>query len=211
MRECRVLLVEDNSFTRSTVAASLEAEGLIVVDAVGSAWEALAAAQEFDIDCAVIDLHLGRGPSGIDVAHGLRQSQPRMGIVILTSYADPRLLSSDQRDLPYGASYVVKKDIESTSQLRSQVEAALDFDGARTPRRAYGISLTDTQVNLLKMVAEGLTNAEIARRRGTTDRSVEITLARIVKRLNLNPCPSENPRVLLAQAYFEMISGVDGP
>lgn len=69
MRRLKVLLVEDNDFTRSTVAASLRAEDCQVVAAVSTAKEAVTVASEHDIDCAVIDLHLGPGPTGIDLAH----------------------------------------------------------------------------------------------------------------------------------------------
>lgn len=70
VRRLRVMLVEDNDFTRSTVASSLREEDCDVVAAVATARDAMLAAESHDIDCAVIDLHLGQGPSGIDVPMG---------------------------------------------------------------------------------------------------------------------------------------------
>lgn len=209
MSRMNVLLVEDNDFTRSTVAASLEAEGCVVVASVPSAREAVTAAVEQSIDCAVIDLHLGTGPTGIDVAHALRKDDPDLGIVILTSYADPRLLSADQRPLPEGAVYVVKNDIHSTAQLRAKVDAACGV-GDSAAAGSGRVPLTDGQVEVLRMVAMGLTNAEIARRRVVTERSVETALSRTVRRLGLEPDEGENSRVLLTQAYFAMIGGAGG-
>ena len=210
----RVLLIEDNNFTRSTVAAGLRAENCIV-QAVATAREAITAAQDSPADCAVIDLHLGRGPSGIDVAHGLRDRDSSIGIVILTSFTDPRFMGNDQREVPAGTVYAVKNDVDSTSQLRDYVDRAIEAARSEqaAPRGAAGaatstrIPLTDTQVEVLRLVAQGLTNAEIARRRVTSERTVEITIARIVKRLELQPTDTENSRVLLTQTYYELIGG----
>ena len=210
----RVLLVEDNNFTRSTVAAGLRAEGC-GVHSVATAREAITAAANTSFDCAVIDLHLGRGPSGIDVAHGLRERHANMGIVLLTSFVDPRFLSDDSRDLPVGTVYLVKNDVDSTAQLKDCVDGAIEAvrghqtkpRGVRGARSATRVPLTDTQVAVLRLVAQGLTNAEIARQRVTSERTVEITIARIVKGLDLQPTDTENSRVLLTQAYFELIGG----
>ncbi|MCF8536941.1 MAG: response regulator transcription factor [Candidatus Nanopelagicales bacterium] len=210
MRRLRVLLVEDNDFTRSTVGASLEAENCVVAAAVSSAREAMRSAQEHDIDCAVIDLHLGPGPSGIDLAHSLRKHDPDLGIVLLTSYQDPRLMSGHQRPLPPGAVYAVKNDVRSTSQLRQQIDMAVG-DVPRPLGRAIGhVPLTDTQVELLRMVADGLTNAEIARRRVTTERAVATGLARIMRKLEIEPGDNESRRVLLMQAYHSLVGGPGG-
>jgi len=203
----RVLLVEDNSFTRSTVAGALSAEGLSPTAAVSSASEAMDSARTLVFDCAVIDLHLGPGPTGIDVAHGLRGIQPRMGVVLLTSYADPRLLSANTADLPTGSIYAVKNDIESTNELHEFVKQAISWEDSAKRPAPPSLPLTDIQVAVLALAAHGLTNAEIARRRFTTERSVEMTLQRTAQRLGLEPNEVENSRVVLAQAYFELIGG----
>jgi len=210
VRRLRVLLVEDNDFTRSTVAASLRAEECYVVASVSTAKEALDAATEHEIDCAVIDLHLGPGPSGIDVAHGLRKQDPDLGIVLLTSYQDPRLLSSHQRPLPSGSVYALKDEVRSTSQLRDRVDMATGGIDRPAGAGVVRIPLTDTQVDLLRMVTDGLTNAEIARRRTVTERSVETALARILRKLEIEPGENENPRALLIQAYYSFVGGPGG-
>jgi len=210
MRRLRVLLVEDNDFTRSTVAASLRAEECVVAAAVSSAKDAIDAAAEQDIDCAVIDLHLGPGPSGIDLAHGLRKHDPDLGIVLLTSYQDPRLLSGHQRPLPAGAVYAVKDEVRSTAQLREKVDMAVGEIPRPVGAGVSRVPLTDTQTELLRMVADGLTNAEIARRRTVTERSVETALARILRKLDIEPGVNENSRVLLMQAYYSLVGGPGG-
>jgi len=203
----KVLLVEDNPFTRSTVAASLRSEDCVIVEAVGTAKEAMRAIEEHDVDCAVVDLHLGPGPSGIDLAHGLRRVNPDVGIVILTSYADPRLLAGSQRPLPPRAVYAVKNDIDSTEELREKVDLALGAIERPLNMVSGYVPLTDTQMEILRMVADGLTNAEIARRRVVTDRAVETAVARIVAKLGIDVNEGSNARVLLTQAYYSLIGG----
>ena len=210
MTQVNVLLVEDNDFTRSTVAAALRAEQCQLVASVASAREAMEAAKMYDIDCAVLDLDLGTGPSGIDLAYALRQDDPDLAIVILTTYADPRLHSDDERPLPTRAVYAVKEDVHSTGQLREQIDIACGLRRQDVAHSARQVPLTDAQVEVLRLVAEGCTNAEIARRRVVSERSVEAAIARILRRLAITPDESENSRVLLTGAYFALIGKAGG-
>jgi len=210
MRRLRVMLVEDNDFTRSTVASSLREEECDVVASVATSKDAMLAIDGLDADCAVIDLHLGTGPTGIDVAHGLRHRDASIGIVILTSFSDPRLLAASPRPLPTGAVYAVKDEIRTTAQLRELVDRACG-DATRPVIAVAGrVALTDLQVELLRMVADGLTNSEIAKRRVVSERSVETALSRVMKALGIEPEPGENPRVLMAQAYYALAGGAGG-
>lgn len=200
VRRVRVLLVEDHDFTRSTVAAALRSENC-VVSSVPTARDAMAAAQEQDVDCALVDLNLGPGPNGIDVAYGLREEDPSVGIVIMTTYEDPRLLAGAQRALPSGALYVVKSDLRSTAQMRAAIDSAMSQACAKAGRTTRRLPLSDTQIEILRMVAEGLTNAEIAKRRVVTERAVQTALTRILRALNIEPTEGQHSRVLLVQAY----------
>lgn len=209
MRQVRVLLVEDHDFTRATVAAGLRAEQCLIVASVPSARDAMRAVNEHQIDCAVIDFDLGLGPTGLDLAHRLREHDPEMALVLLTTYRDPRLNSGNERPLPRGAQYVVKDDVRSTSQLREVIDIALGEVSRPVPQRAGRLPLTDTQMEILRMVADGLTNAEIARRRGVTERSVQAALTRILSAVDIEPAPGVSPRVQLVQ-YYHSVGGRRG-
>ena len=204
----RVLLVEDNDFMRSTIAAALRSEGCQVAASVRSSREAVAAARENDVDCAVIDLNLGAGPTGIDLAHALRAEHPDVGIVILTTYANPRLLTGDPRPLPSGGVYTLKDEIRSTSQLREVIALALGAE-EHCPVTRH-VPLTDMQMDTLRLVAAGLTNAEIAKRRVVSERAVETTVNRTLRNLGISPKDSENPRSLLIRAYYQLVGGTGG-
>lgn len=204
MRQVRVLLVEDHDFTRSTVAAALRAEGCTVVASVPTARDAMLAVREHAVDCAVIDLNLGPGPSGLDLAYGLREHDPAIAILLLTSYRDTRLLSGDRRPLPRGAHSAVKDDVRSTTQLREAIDIAMGEVAKPTGRTGTRLALTDTQMEILRMVADGLTNAEIAQRRGVSERSVQTALSRILTNLQIEPMPGVNPRVQLVKVYHSL-------
>jgi DNA-binding NarL/FixJ family response regulator len=213
VRQIRVLLVEDHDFTRTTVAASLRSEQCKVVASVPSARDALRAIEEHKVDCAVIDLNLGVGPNGLDLAHRLREEDANIGIVLLTTFKDPRLLVGDERSLPAGTVYLVKDDVRTTTQMREAIDAAVANVKAKgkTPE-ADGptrLPLTDTQMEILRMVAEGLTNAEIAERRGVTARAVQTAMTRILTIAQIEPDSSVNVRVQLVK-YYQSLGGSTG-
>lgn len=213
MRQIRVLLVEDHDFTRTTVAASLRTEQCKVVASVASARDALRAVDDHQIDCAVIDLNLGMGPNGLDLAHRLRDHDPAIGIVLLTTFKDPRLLKVDLQPLPSGTVYLLKDDVRTTSQMREAIETALDnvITKVKTPAQTKPtrIPLTNTQMEILRMVSEGLTNAEIAQRRGVSTRSVQTAMTRILANAQIETEPGVNVRVQLVK-YYQSLTGNSG-
>lgn len=211
MHQVRVLLVEDHDFTRTTVAAGLRSEGCTVVASVPSARDAMRALDQHDVDCAVIDFNLGLGPTGIDLAHRMRDVDPGIGIVLLTTYRDPRLHSDAQRDLPPGAVYAVKDDVRSTSQLRAAIDVALGHGPRSSVAKAVRVPLTNTQMEILRMVADGLTNAEIAERRGVSERSVQTAVSRILASAQIESEPGVNPRVQLVKYYLSLGGKLDAP
>lgn len=206
MPNIRVIVVDDHAFTRTTVADSLRIHGIDVVETCGTANEAIQGAATHNPDVMVIDLNLGQGPSGLDLATGLRKRNPHLGIVILTSYSDPRLMSNDLPPLPPGALYLVKQDIVDTETLARAVSRA--HESTRNTRSAGNhskrLELTDGQVEVLRLMSEGLSNGEIARRRGVKEKAIEQTISRIAKRLELPAGSEVNQRAQLVRAYFEL-------
>jgi DNA-binding NarL/FixJ family response regulator len=199
------MVVEDDAFTRLTLAATLCAAGLDVVSETSNAREALASLSG-PVDAAILDLHLGAGPTGLDLAGALRQARPEIGIVLLTSYDDPRLLNNRLPDPPPGSQYVVKKSVTDIDVLLSAIDAACSAERSRHAPTAAGFgALTDVQIETLRLVALGLSNAEIAKRRFVTEKSIELTIARIARALNLSNQPGKNQRVNIATVYFKAL------
>lgn len=203
----RALVVEDDSLLRSALASGLADGRIEVVAAVASAQEASTVTAPLDV--VVTDLDLGDGPNGIVLAHAMRRRRPDIGILVLTSYEDPRLVGTKLGQLPPGAAYVTKQSVADLAVLREQiVDAAVRGARDDVPPPSHGhVRFTDTQIETMRMVAEGLTNADIARRRVVTEKSVEVTITRILRALDTGD-QDLNPRVRITRAYYAL-AGAD--
>ncbi len=200
----KVGVLEDDNLTRLTLSAALEAQGFEVPVSASRAQDFLRGNSERWLDAALLDVHLGSGPTGIDVAIGLREKHPNIGIVFLTSFEDPRLLNPNLPELPTGARYLTKLEITNIAMLQTEIELAIA--GAQVDRHAAEgklKNLTDAQIETLRLVALGLSNSEIAKRRFVTEKSIETTISRMAKALGVAPGDGKNLRVQLARAYFK--------
>ncbi len=112
-----MLVVEDADFTRMLLVNAVTSLGHTCVDAA-TANDGVLQAREHDPDVALIDLDLGVGPTGADLARAIRVEHPRIGLAILTSYEDPRLLGN-LPEFPVGTSQATKgmADLESLAAL----------------------------------------------------------------------------------------------
>lgn len=196
----RVLVVDDDDFTRTLVTTLVESLGYVVVARVGSVSEAMALADVQDPDLALLDLDLGEGPTGLDLAHGLRRLLPNISIVMLTSYGDPTWMGQ-RREPPVGTRYVVKGSVNDSQVLADAIANALADPLATDSRFRNEAPLNEGQWEILRLVAAGYTNAEIARRRSLTEDAVNKAVTRLVRQLNLEVSKDDNARVLLSQAY----------
>lgn len=205
----KAMVVEDDNFTRLSLVAALEQRGITVVLQTGSAGEAVAASKTTAVSVALLDLHLGSGPSGIDVAHALRRVDPKIGIVFLTSFSDPRLMNPSLPPLPGGSQYVTKQSVTDINVLFQAINDSMSTkrQDRQEQNPAFG-NLSDIQIETLRLVAQGLTNAEIAKRRFVKPKSVELTINRVAKALGIPADATQNQRVHIAKVYFRAI-GVD--
>ena len=207
MRNARLILVEDDAFTRATLGDALILQGFDVKARVATAAEALAAQVEHSPQVAVLDLDLGIGPTGIDVAIALRSKNPQIGIVFLTTYKDPRLIESNLPTLPEGAIYLNKLEMNSTSVIAGQISAAmmkpLIRRGLPWLRNSPLSALSTLQIEIMKEIAEGASTSEIAKSRGVSEQAIDKSISRISKHLGLPKSADSHQRVQIVRAYFE--------
>jgi DNA-binding NarL/FixJ family response regulator len=199
----RVILVEDEAMSRSLLCDVLTGAGF-EVEPCASATEALQAFKGFDPDALVTDIDLGQGPSGLDLVVAMAKMAPYLAVVILSNYS----ITPDYRHDTLGrAAYLRKQELTDSSILVGALEGVL-HDQPEGDRSADGVqarlaALTSSQVQVLRMIAEGLSNEEIARRRATSVKSVEHMVTRIIMALGLKPDPAVNMRVSAARVYIE--------
>lgn len=198
-----VLIVDDDPFTRSTLQPALAAQGFVVT-AAGSAREALAVEELPSL--AMLDLHLGHGPTGMDLAVELRKRHPTVGLVLLTTYDDPRLLSGTLPTAPRGMRYLRKRDVSDISLVVSTLRAA--YADPLIPLRGNRLDLSDSMLDTLRMVAEGLSTQEIAKQREVSPKAVEHAITKLCDYFGLDRQTSRNQRARLVAEYFALTGQV---
>lgn len=203
----QVLIVEDDLFTRTMLSSALASVGIEVLASTDNAKSAIELVTKFNPEVVLLDLDLGPGANGLDIAVKLREMKRNLGIVFLTSYSDPRFVTENPIHLPVGARYLQKHEIADIKQLQIMILQAKFQPLANQPSRINARSeLTDKQLTVLKLVASGLTTAEIATELNLSERAVEKTLTKLQDQLGITKSRKFNPRVLLTRAFLQ-ISG----
>jgi DNA-binding NarL/FixJ family response regulator len=202
----RLLLVEDEPLLASLMVEVLRVGRFEVVHA-SSAVEARGLIEDFDPDAALVDVHLGPGPSGLHLAHVIARTHPHVGVLLLSRFADLSAAGLDGFVLPEGSMFIPKDRIVDTDVLLSAIDSVL----AGRPEPLAGEvglgplhALSRAQLSVLRLAASGLNNAAIAERRGTSERSVEQHLQAAYAALGIELGGELNPRVEAARRYIEV-------
>jgi DNA-binding NarL/FixJ family response regulator len=199
----RVLLVEDEEFTRNMVGEMLTTTG-VTVASVDSVAKAISTIDSFDPHVVLTDLDLGNGPDGADLLLKVFKERPWTGMVIMTAHASPELAINDASRIPHPTVYIVKSEIKSISNLLLAIEESIEktgkFQQSSSPS-GEKITITASQAEILHMLADGLSNASIAKERGITLRAAEALIQRTFIALGVNGDPNVNPRVVAVRLW----------
>jgi DNA-binding NarL/FixJ family response regulator len=183
---------------------TLEAAGYEVLTA-NSALEAKSRAKLFDPDIAILDINLGGGPSGVDLSFLLHKSYPGIALALLTKHPDLRTAGFNKEDVPPGCGFIRKDMVTNSQHILEAIESVIasqeGFRQDRDPSGPLG-KLTSAQVKALRLVAQGYTNAEIAKRRNTSVRAVEQLLATVFTNLEIDVEGPINPRVEAVRKFI---------
>ena len=202
-RSIRVLLVEDEDFTRTMVGEMLSASGINVLP-VPSVAEALKVMNEFDPHVVLTDLDLGHGPDGADLLTKVAEERPWTGMVIMTAHASPELAINDVSRIPEQAGYIVKSELNSIHSLVSIIQESIIMPGNFNGSDNVGeekVTITSSQAEILRMIADGLSNTAIAEARGITLRAAEALIQRTFAALGVNGDSSINARVAAVRMW----------
>jgi DNA-binding NarL/FixJ family response regulator len=209
-----VLLVEDHAMMRGLLTESLEAGGFRVI-AMASARHAIKEFDRVDPDALVVDIELGDRPNGVDLAVMLRAQAPYLGVVFLTNYPSIDHVEGGFQP-PLGASFLHKGTLESSSALVAAIEASMDDAAVSMTVNAdphdheFG-DLSAQQMAVLRLIAEGCSNAEIAERRGITVRSAERLVSRTFTALGIDDDARVNSRVAATRMYVRAFGVPEAP
>lgn len=215
----RIVLIEDEPLLRDLLADNLaEAGDVEVVATYRDGAQALAAGAE-GVDVAIIDIDLGHGPDGLEVARTWRDRWPGLGVVFLSNLRDPGLLlempdpSSGSVGSRGGMAYLHKRSASTVGVLVDAVTQAAVGDividpvlMADLPDAGVGIdSLTPHQVRILEAIATGASNRRIADDLGISSKSVENATASALRTLGIDGTDTRiNVRVTAALTYLRL-------
>ena len=216
----KLLLVDPEKALLTNLASALHSKQYGIV---GTATESSAAIEYFgrvkpDVLVTEVDLNNGLGgTTGVDLALHLRSLFPMLGVVFCTSVNDKNLVSAPPRLIESSyflpKSKITKMDMielaikESVRLIRSPETASHDI--FRINSESHGsCALAKADIQLLALIANGLSNKEIALQKGIALKSCENAIARLAKKLEIPFLPETNQRVMLVRAYFKYMGKI---
>ena len=192
-----ILIADDHEVVRQGIRAFLSAQpDLEVVGEAGSGAEAIRLAGELVPDVVLMDL-LMPGMDGIEATRQIKKTSPRTQVVVLTSFHEDEHVFPALRAgaISYLLKDVKMEDMAGAVRRAAQGEATLHPRVAsRVIREIQGVGssavnpfteLTDRELDVLRMVAEGLPNSEIAARLVVSENTVKGHVSNILSKLHL--------------------------
>ncbi len=195
-KRIRILLADDHAVLRAGLRALLAAQGdLEVVGEASDGAEAIRLTQALRPDVVVMDIGMP-GVSGIDATARIKRDLPGAKVLILSMHDDRGYL---RQVLRAGASgYVLKKaaDTELLAAIRAAARGEVFLDPALakalveevmepTPTAGGSPALSDREQDVLRLIAHGHTNQQVAERLCISVKSVETYKARLMEKLGL--------------------------
>lgn len=183
----RVLVVDDHAVVRQGLSALLQtAADMDVVGEAASAQEAVEAVRRTKPDVVLLDLVMP-GEDGITVLPKLKTAHPAVRVLVLTSYVDADWV---EPALAAGADGYLLKTSSADGVLEAvratfAGQRVLDTAALSALREWKGEDLTPREREVLRLIAEGLSNVEIAARLTVTVRTVKAHVSSLLHKLNL--------------------------
>lgn len=192
-----VLLVDDHAMVRQGVKAFLVTQpDLLVVGEAGSGEEAVQLAEKHVPDVILMDLIMPK-MDGVEATRRVKQVSPRSQVVVLTSYHEDEHIFPA---LKAGALSYILKDV-SAEELAAAVRKAADGEAVLHPRVAARVikelqgkradklnpftELSERELEVLKLIADGMSNAEIAAKLVLSEKTVKGHVSNILSKLHL--------------------------
>jgi DNA-binding NarL/FixJ family response regulator len=220
----RVVVAEDNTLLREGLQILLERNGFTVADAVGDADELIGAAHRSSPDVVITDVRMPPDfrCEGLTAAVRLREEQPGLPVVVLSQYIEQSYVA-DLLDSPgspggsgggrgAGIGYLLKDRVSDVAEFADTVRRVAAGGTAVDPavisqlihRRQDPLDrLTPREREVLGVMAEGHSNASIARRLFISDAAVVKHIGNILMKLDLPPDDGRNRRVSAVLAYLQ--------
>jgi serine/threonine-protein kinase len=211
----RVVVAEDVMLTREGIVRVLTDAGVEVVGEARDADGLMHAVASAHPDCAIVDIRMPptNTDEGIVAAQAIRERHSDVAVLVLSQYVEPDYALRLLEDHPERTGYLLKDRVSEPATLldalRRLAEGETVVDQAivsrlfQRHREADPVDeLSQREREVLALVAEGLSNAEIGRRLFITERTVEAHVKQIFQRLRIAQAPETNRRVLAVLVFL---------
>jgi DNA-binding NarL/FixJ family response regulator len=211
----RAVVADDETLLREGLASLLDRSGFSVVGQVGNAVELLALVRDTSPDVVVVDIRMPptHTTEGLEAARVIRQELPDTGILVLSAYVDVEhameLLASGR-----GIGYLLKSRVTDVADFvdtlqriakgASVVDPAVVQELVSARRRDDPLAvLSPRELEVLELMAEGRSNAGIARRLWVTEGTVEKHVRSILTKLGLPETDDDHRRVRAVITFLD--------
>ena len=212
----RVVIADDSVLLREGLARLLAEAGIETVALVGDAEELEAAVAEHLPDVAVIDIRMPPTYTheGARAAGRIRAGNATIGLLLLSQSLESRYAAELAREHPDGFGYLLKDRVVDVSLLVDAVQRVaagqtvldpevISFLLGRSTRRDQLTLLSAREKEVLGLIAQGRSNAAIARELVLTDKTVETHIGSIFTKLDLTQQADDHRRVLAVLAWLQ--------
>jgi DNA-binding NarL/FixJ family response regulator len=211
----RVVIAEDEVLLREGLDRLLTEAGFEVVGSVGSGDELIRKVGLTDPDVAIVDIKMPptHTDEGLVAAERIRESHPRVGVLVLSHYLESGYAMRLLEQHPAGAGYLLKERVSDLAVLTDALqrlhegECVLDptivarlVDRARPSGPLDELSAREREV--LGLMAEGRSNRGICERLFLSPKTVESHVRQIFMKLDLDASPDDHRRVLAVLAFL---------
>ena len=210
----RVVLADDDVLLREGLASLLERSGFDVVAQAGDGVTAIQSCREQVPDLLLIDIRMPptHTTEGLEAAHAIRDEYPDMGVVVLSSYVEVEhamgLLASGRR-----SGYLLKSRVTDVDDFLETLEHIVRGGSIVDPALVQQLvaarrvddpldELTPREREVLALMAEGRSNAGIARRLWVTEGTVAKHVHSILAKLRLPEADDDHRRVLAVVTFL---------
>ncbi|MGR6974823.1 response regulator [Streptomyces cynarae] len=215
MKDLRVVLADDDVLLREGLASLLQRSGLAVVGQAGDAVQLLEVVRREEPELVVVDIRMppDQATEGLEAARTIRRDFPGMGILVLSAHVEVEHameLLADGRRIGYllksrvGDVQEFLEALERIAKGGSVVDPALVQELVSARRRADPLAvLSEREREVLALMAEGRSNAGIARRLWVTEGTVEKHVRSILSKLGLPETDDDHRRVRAVITFLE--------
>jgi len=214
----RLVVAEDQYLVREGIRRLLETQDDLEVAAVCDDLDSLLAAVDAERpDVVLTDIRMPPGGTdeGIQAATRLRETNPEIGVVVLSQYATPSYVVALLEGGSEGRAYLLKERVKDLDQLIAAIQAVAEGGSVMDPKVVEALvaqnaraedsplnELTRRERDVLREMAEGKNNAAIAEALVLTERSVEKVIHSIFLKLGLTWETAVHKRVTAVILYL---------